>query len=82
MKIVFIGAVDFSRFALEKLISMGVRIDGVCTVEKSDFNADHYDLRGICEENGIPWTYVTDINSEESIQRIEGKQSDVVFCFG
>ena len=39
MKIVFIGAVTFSEKVLEKLIVLKADIVGVCTLEKSSFNA-------------------------------------------
>ena len=47
MRIVFIGAVQFSEKALAKLIDMTAEVEGVCTLEKSPFNADHVDLNGV-----------------------------------
>ena len=82
MRVVFIGSVNFSRSALNRLIEMRTEIVGVCTLEQSSFNADHSDLSSICEANGIPWIYAPDINSEESIQWITDKRPDVIFCFG
>jgi len=82
MRIVFIGAVEFSRRALERLVEMQADIVGVCTLEQSSFNADHCDLSTVCKVNGIPWVYASDINSEGSIQWISDKRPDVIFCFG
>jgi methionyl-tRNA formyltransferase len=82
MKIAFIGAVEFSRRALELLIEMNQDVVGVCTLKDSAFNADHYDLGVICQENGISWAYTPNINSEESIKWLEDKKPEVIFCFG
>jgi methionyl-tRNA formyltransferase len=82
MRIVFIGAVRFSRLALEQLIAMQAEIAGVCTLKKSSVNADHSDLSGLCEEAHIPCIYGPDINSEQTQRWIATKRPDVVFCFG
>lgn len=82
MRIVFIGAVQFSKHALERLLAVKAQIVGVCTLQQSNFNADHVDLSSVCEKYGIPWRYTEDINSEESISWISGKAPDVIFCFG
>jgi methionyl-tRNA formyltransferase len=82
MKVVFIGAVQFSRSALEHLIGLGTAITGVCTLENSDINADHCDLSSLCEAHGIPWIYASNINSEQVVQWITARKPDVIFCFG
>ena len=40
MKILFIGCVDFSYKALQKLIELNADIVGVCTKHNSDFKSD------------------------------------------
>lgn len=82
MKIFFIGTVLFSKKALEKLISLKANIVGVATKEKSDFNADFFDLTSICMEHDIPSKYVKDINEPNIIDWIRSLQPDVIFCFG
>lgn len=82
MRIVFIGSVEFSLRALEKLVALGAEIVGVCTLQESKFNADHIDLRGFCEAHGVPSLYVDDINSIKAITWIRGKRPDIIFCFG
>ena len=82
MRIVFIGAVQFSEKALAKLIDMTAEVEGVCTLEKSPFNADHVDLTPLCRENNIPVKYINNINSGESINWIKSLVPDVIFCFG
>ena len=82
MKIVFIGAVTFSEKTLEKLIVLKADIVGVCTLEKSSFNADHVDLTQLCMKHNIPVRYTTDVNSDENISWIKTLTPDVIFCFG
>jgi methionyl-tRNA formyltransferase len=82
MRIVFIGTVEFSRSALQRLLAMNAEIVGVCTLQESTFNADHVDLRSISEVSGIPWIYAEDINSAEALGWIQDKLPDVIFCFG
>ncbi len=82
MKILFIGTVEFSYKALEKLISLNANIVGVCTKNKSNFNSDFADLTPICNKNNIPFKFVDDINSIESINWIKSLKPDIIFCFG
>jgi methionyl-tRNA formyltransferase len=82
MRIVFFGAVEFSRRALEELIAIGANVVGVCTLQESRFNADHCDLSAVCEAVQIPWRYVPDVNSSQSYEWIADRKPDVIFCFG
>lgn len=82
MRIVFIGAVEFSLRALERLLAINAEIVGVCTLQESKFNADHIDLSDVSEAHGIPWLYAEDINSEEALGWIQDRSPDVIFCFG
>jgi len=82
MRIVFIGTVEFSRHALEKLFSIDAEIVGVCTLSESRFNSDHVDLAPLCEKKGIPCYNAIDINSLDALNWISSKTPDVVFCFG
>lgn len=82
MKILFIGTVEFSYKALEKLISMNTNIVGVCTKEKSGFNSDFVDLSPLCIKNNIAYKFVDDINSSDNIEWIKSLKPDVIFCFG
>jgi len=82
MKIIFIGTVEFSKRALQKLIQLNAQIAGVCCKEKSKFNSDYVDLRPLCEQNNIPFKYVDDINSKENFDWIKSFNPDIIFCFG
>lgn len=82
MRIVFIGAVEFSRRALELLVEMKAEVAGVCTLLESTFNSDHCNLSPYCEANGIPWRHTPDVNSPSTLQWIADRRPDVIFCFG
>jgi len=82
MRIVFIGAVEFSLRALERLVSLGADIVGICTLKESKFNADHIDLASVGAAHGIPCFYAEDINSPAALTWVNGKAPDVIFCFG
>ena len=82
MRVVFIGAVQFSAKCLEVILSSNAQVVGVCTLKESKFNADHQDLSPIAKEFDIPCLYVEDINSDTSLKWIKEREPDVVFCFG
>ncbi len=82
LRVVFVGTVEFSLKSLEKLIDLGADVVGVCTKEESKFNSDYADLSPVCVRNGIPYKFVSDINSKESIEWFRSLRPDVIFCFG
>lgn len=82
MRIVFIGAVEFSLRSLERLCSINAEVVGVCTLQSSALNADHADLSSLCELNGVPWIYADNINAIDTIEWVKQKKPDVIFCFG
>ncbi len=82
MRIVFIGSVEFSKKALQKLIDLKAEIVGVCTKESSKFNSDFANLIPICKKNKIPFHLTKDINSEISFNWIKSLNADIIFCFG
>ena len=82
MKILFIGAVKFSKKALLQTTNSSADVVGVCTLSKSSFNSDHCDLTDVAESYDIPVLDVNDINSSETCSWIRDKKPDVIFCFG
>ena len=82
MKILFIGTVEFSKIALQKLIELNAQVVGVCTKEKSEFNSDFADLRPLCEKNKIPFKLVNDVNSKDNYNWVKSLNPDIIFCFG
>lgn len=82
MNILFIGTVEFSKRALQKLIEIDASPVGVITKEYSPFNADFTSLASVCEKHGIRYRFADDINEPETIQWIQKRDPDVIFCFG
>lgn len=82
MKILFIGAVQFSKEALLQTIKSSAKVVGVCTLSESSFNTDHCDLSTVAESFEIPVHYVKNINSEKTLNWIKHKEPDIIFCFG
>ena len=82
MKILFIGTVEFSKKALQKLIELNAQVVSVCTKEKSEFNSDFADLRPLCEKNKIPYKFTDNVNSKDNCDWIKSFNPDIIFCFG
>lgn len=82
MRIGYIGAVEFSRRVLERLIDARADIVGVCAQREPGINADHFDLSALCESRGIPWTYAANVNSDETLHWLAARKPDVLFCMG
>ena len=82
MKILFIGAVQFSKHALILTIQSRADVVGVCTLSESLFNSDHCDLSSVAESYEIPVHYAKNINSSETVNWINDKEPDIIFCFG
>ena len=82
MRVLFIGTVEFSLHALQKLLELKVNLVGVCTKNTSDFNSDFVDLSSVCLPNSIPFLHVEDINASKNVEWIKNLSPDVIFCFG
>ncbi len=82
MRILFIGCVQSSYILLDKLLEVHADIAGVITKSQSAFHSDFKDLAPLCEEKGIKYQYVKNVNDEESIRFIRKIHADVGFCFG
>lgn len=82
MKIIFIGSVEFSGKALEKLLEINANIIGIITKESSAFNSDFKNLKPIGELNNIPSIYSNNINDEETLFWIRELKPDILMCFG
>lgn len=83
MRIFFIGCVQFSHLALQKLLSLqnqNLQIVGIATKEKSNFNGDFYDLKQ--DALNIPCIYSKDINDENTAQFIKACEPDIIYCLG
>jgi len=70
MRIIFIGTVEFSRLALERLVATGAEVAGVCTLQGSSFNSDYAALSPMCREHSIPPMIADDINASATLDWI------------
>ena len=82
MKVVFIGTVEFSLKALEKLIELDAEIVGVVTGNNPKFNADFADLKPLCHNNSIPCRCSDKCDTRKDRKWIETLNPDVIFCLG
>jgi methionyl-tRNA formyltransferase len=85
MKIGFIGCVQSSQMALNKLVEMksiGVDLVAVITKKESTFNADYVDLAPICKEYDIPVHFEDAQNKDQSVKFMKIHEPDIIFCFG
>jgi len=82
MRIFFIGTVEFSKYALAKLIELKTEVVGVATKASSAFNADFADLTPLCKKANIPYKFVKNINDKLELEWIKSLYPDVIFCFG
>ena len=82
MKIILIGTVEFSKEMLKALMENNSKIEAVITSDNSEINSDYYDLKPLCEKNGIPCHITDDINSNKTINLIKDYKADVIYCLG
>ena len=83
MRIVFIGAVNFSKRVLEQLLTLQADIVGVGTlpVPISD-KSDRVDLHAFAAQYSKPCFYAHEINSTFATEWIAEKNPDLIFCIG
>jgi methionyl-tRNA formyltransferase len=82
MRIIFIGAVEFSWYALDFLLKEGYHVVGICTSRSSGLNADYVDLSNLSDKYQIPLLNTDDINSPSALDWVKSKSPDIAFCFG
>ncbi|MBI4064625.1 MAG: methionyl-tRNA formyltransferase [Elusimicrobia bacterium] len=84
MRIVFAGAVDFSRHALVEVLSCGGEVVAVLTLDPAHagFNSDFVDLSPVAERHHIALHRIKNINGPETLELIRSLKPDVVFVFG
>ena len=82
MKVVFIGAVEFSLCMLRTLLFIDVEIVGVVTSKDQRINADHADLLPECKKHNLSVLVTDDVNSSQTLDWVRQRSPDVVFCFG
>ena len=84
MRIVFVGAVEFSRHCLEEVVKNGGNVVAVLTLAKehAGFHSDYADLSDIAMQHGITVHSIKNINDLETVELIRSLKPDVIFVFG
>jgi methionyl-tRNA formyltransferase len=83
MKVVFIGCVNFSYSALEKVVSLNdAKLVGIITRRESPINADFRSLEPIAISKGIPCFFATGNNQHDMAAWLREVHPDVIYCFG
>lgn len=82
MRIIYIGAVDFSQHCLRVVLGNQGRVVGIVTTKNAKNNSDYSDLTPIAVENNIPIHYCKNVNNNETIEWIKDKMPDIIFCWG
>ena len=82
MRIVFVGAVDFSRHTLKAVLENGGNVVGVITLDEqyARRHADFADLGPVADRYGVPVYRINKINNE--IDLLRSLEPDVIFIFG
>ena len=84
MKILFIGAVEGSKIALESLVDAGIRPTHVLTLppELAKRHSDFVDIGGVARRIGCEILYSSDINDALTLGKIETIRPDLCLVIG
>jgi methionyl-tRNA formyltransferase len=84
MRILFIGAVEFSAHCLNDILKNQGNVVAVFTLAESrtHLHADFANLSDITQSNHLPIHYVRNINHPRNIERIQSYNPDIIFIFG
>jgi len=82
VRVVIIGTVQFTLNILQFICQQDVNLVGVVTGESNSKNTDYVDLSPFCDKNKIACYKTNNINSQESVEWIQSKEADVIFCLG
>jgi methionyl-tRNA formyltransferase len=84
MRIVFVGAVAFSRRCLEETIAAGGEVVAVFTLEREQLRAhgDAADVGEVAAAAAIPLHRIANVNDAATIGLIRGYAPDAIFVFG
>lgn len=84
IRILFIGAVDFSRHCLQEVLQCGGNVVAVLTPDRehASLNSDFADLEAVARLYDVPTFYVHKINDPDTVNLIRTLHPDVIFVFG
>jgi len=82
VRILFIGAVQFSYHALTTVLEAKGNVVGCITQPDSGINSDYMDISPICKLKGIPLFKTRNVNCTDAMDWARNMKPDIVFCFG
>ncbi len=84
MRIVYVGAVEFSRCCLEEIMRQGAEVVALFTLprDRASFHSDYADLSEIALARRVPVHYVRNINDPSSAEQLRAAHPDIIFVFG
>jgi len=82
VKIVVVGAVQFTRSMLKAIVETKHQVVGVITSNSAGINSDYVNLVPFCEDYQIPLYKTNDINASETVEWVQHRLADVVLCLG
>src|SRR5437773_1962145 len=84
MRILFIGAIEFSRHCLLNILENGGNVIAVISPDPavSKFNSDFVDLSAIAQQRGVPFYQIRKISDPDSVNLVHSLKPDVIFVFG
>ena len=83
MRVVFVGCVEFSFHALQRLfLEDCLDVVGIVTRESSSFNSDFIPLGPLAKQKGIP-CFISKANDQELMGNwLRQLAPDIIYCFG
>lgn len=84
MRILYVGAVDFSREALDAVVAAEGDVVGVVTIPETAaaLHGDYADLGPQAEKLGVPCLRTLELGSDESLGWVRALRPDVILVFG
>lgn len=84
MRIVIVGAVEFTRTCIREVLRQGGEVVGIVSVPwyRAKFSSDYVDLEPVARAHGIPYYSVARVSDPESIEIFRNLKPDVIFVFG
>ena len=84
MRIVFIGAVEFSYHCLEEILRLGGNVIAMLTPEKQNarLNSDYTDLAPLADEYKVPLFRIVKAKDKSTVELIRSLRPDIIFVFG
>ena len=82
MRCVFVGTVEFSKAMLAVLLQAEADVALVIVRKNQAAHSDFADLKPLCRQHQVPLWETDDINSVDTVEKIQQVAPDVGFCFG